>query len=225
MGNLRICILIVFFTSSVFSLGLKDIDKLDRLDRQDYTQKARKKADNENFEEAYTLLKKAKSLGLNYEEYKYTKNYISNKEEKYKARLERQRKEKERLARLKKQREERARQARARQNAQKANYGLAKSQCYLVSGNYALYQYCTRGSCDGFSSNYALHQLCEYNSARGFNSSNRNTEIYLYLTNGGYLSYDNFSNQAAYQSGNFNGSFQDRKNYILYLLSGFQLGR
>ncbi len=103
------------------------------------------------------------------------------------------------------------------------NYGLPKNQCYRVNSSYALYHYCNTGSCDGFVSNYALHQLCTNNSARGFYGSDRKTNISLYLRNGGYLGYNYFSNKAAYQSGKFNGSFQDRKNFILYLESGVTL--
>ena len=127
----------------------------------------------------------------------------------------------------KQQEENREREARlARQRANSSSrYGLSQNQCYRTSGNYALYKYCTTGDCNGFVSNYALHQLCSNDSARGFYGSDRMVNIRLYLENGGYLSYDYFSDKAAYQSGKHNRSFRERKNYILYLLSGMVLVR
>lgn len=224
MKNIKILLLVLLLVNQSFAFSIKDIDKIDRLDREDYIKEAKQKANSENFSKAYALLKKAKKIGLDSTEYIDTKKYIQKKQKAYEARLERERKEKARLARLKKQREERERQARLQRQRQNTNYGLAKSQCYLTSKSYALHQYCTRGSCDGFSSDYDLYQLCKYNNVN-FYGSNRNTNINLYLNNGGSLSYDYFSNQAAYQSGSFNGTFQERKNYILYLLSGFQLSK
>jgi hypothetical protein len=62
--------------------------------------------------------------------------------------------------------------------------------------------------------------LCEYDDPIGFHGSSKNDYIAIYLRNGGSLNYSYFSNQATYQSGKHNESFQTRKNFILYLMNG-----
>ncbi|SFV91106.1 hypothetical protein MNB_SV-4-158 [hydrothermal vent metagenome] len=215
LGFLVFSVSLTVVPTPVYAISLDD-DEEDAEDVADLLKQAKKAAKSESFSKADALLKKAKMYGVNTDKVKEASKYIATKKRERDARIER-----ERLARLKREKEERARRARLAQ--QEGNYGLPKSQCYRTSSNYALYRYCTTGSCDGFASNYALYQLCQYNNPNGFHSSNRNTNINLYLQNGGMLSYDYFSDQAAYQSGRFNGSFRDRKNFILYLLSGMIL--
>jgi hypothetical protein len=203
-----------------YAISLDDEEE-DAEDVADLLVQAKKEGANESFDKADELLKKAKMYGVESEDTQETGNYVAQKKKERDERLEA-----ERQAKLEAERQERERLAALeRQQQQASSYGLAQDQCYRASGSYALYKYCTTGSCDGFVSNYALYQLCKYDDPNGFNSSYRNTNINLYLRNGGYLSYDYFDNQAAFQSGKFNGSFQERKNFILYLLSGMTLIR
>jgi len=225
LGFLVFTVSMVVVPTQTHAISLDDEEE-DAEDVADLLDEAKKAGKSESFSEANELLKKAKMYGTGSSDVGEAEQYVHAKKQARDARLERERKERERLARLKREKEERARQARlAAQRQNSANYGLAKNKCYLTSGNYALYQYCNYGRCDGFVSNYALHQLCQYNNINGFHSSYRNTNIRLYLQNGGYLGYDYFSNKAAYQSGKHNGSFQERKNFILYLLNGMTLIR
>ncbi len=224
LGFLVFVMSYVVVPTPTYAISLDD-DEEDAEDVSDLLEQAKKAGKSESFSEADTLLKKAKMYGVSTDDTQEASKYVSQKKQARDERLER-----ERQAKLKREREERVRQARLERQRQQAsnartNYGLAKSQCYRTSGSYALNRYCTTGSCDGFVSNYALHQLCKYDSPNGFHSSSRNVNINLYLRNGGYLSYDYFSNKAAYNSGKFNGSFRERKNYILYLLNGMTLIR
>ena len=218
LGFLVFSISLVVMPTQVYAISLDDEEE-DAEDLADLLDEAKKAAKSESFSKADALLKKAKMYGTSSTDVSEAQQYVKAKKKARDERLERERKERERLARLKREREERAREARLADS----NYGLPKSMCYRVSSSYALYKYCTTGSCDGFASNYAQYQLCQYNNEHGFNGSNRETNINLYLRNGGYLSYDYFSDKAAYQSGKFNGSFQERKNFILYLVNGVTL--
>jgi hypothetical protein len=229
LGFLVFSVSLVVMPTQVYAISLDDEEE-DAEDVADLLDEAKQAAKSESFSKADALLKKAKMYGTGSSDVGEAEQYVSAKKRARDERLERERKERERLARLKREKEERAREARlkrerearlARQNSD-SNYGLPKSMCYRVSSSYALYKYCTTGSCDGFVSNYALHQLCKYNK-NAFYGSDRKANINLYLRNGGYLSYDYFSDKATYQSGKFNGSFQERKNFILYLLNGMTL--
>ena len=220
LGFLLFTVTYVVLPTQSYAMSLDDEEE-DAEDVADLLAQAKKAGKSESFAKAEALLKKAKMYGVSIEDTQKASDYVAGKKQAKEQRLEKERKEKERLAQLKREQEQRAREASARQAS--SSYGLPKNMCYRTSGNYALNRYCNTGNCNGFVSNYALHQLCEYDSPNGFHSTNRNTNINLYLRNGGYLSYDYFSNQAAYQSGKHNESFQSRKNYILYLLSGMVL--
>jgi|GEM_PF-5740701 len=98
-----------------------------------------------------------------------------------------------------------------------------KNNCRLASGNAKLFNYCMYQSCNYFSSNYAVYQLCENNSVRGFYGSNKFLNIRHYLEKGTPLNYDYFEGQVVYQSGKFNGDFEERKKFIIYLLNGVLL--
>lgn len=204
-------LLLLLLPSFVFALSLDD-DEADDID--DAIEYAYELASDNKFSKAKTVLNQAMQ---NVDEADELSKALSVVKKKHNAYIT----EQERLAKLKREKEKQARLAQASSNS--ANYGLSSNNCYRVSGNYALYQYCTTGSCDGFYNSYAQKNLCKNDDPGGFHSSSRNTNIYLYLKNGGYLSYDHFSNNAAYQSGNFNGSFRERKNFVLYLLNGFVL--
>jgi multidrug efflux pump subunit AcrA (membrane-fusion protein) len=196
-----------------------DDEEEDKEDVQDLLDEAKKASKNESFNKANELLKKAKQYSTNLVDVKNTQSLVDTKKQQRDARLE-----KARLARLEKQRQEKARlQAQRQRYNNSHNYGLSKDKCYLTNNNFALYSYCTTGSCIDFNSNYALYQLCKNDDAYGFYGSSRNVNISLYLRDGGYLSYDYFSDQAAYQSGKHNESFRTRKNFILYLMSGMVL--
>ncbi len=224
LGFLAFSVGFVALPTVSYAISLDD-DEEDAEDVADLLDQAKKAGKSESFSEADTLLKQAKMYGVSTDDTQEASKYVADKKQARDERLER-----ERQAKLKREREERERQARLerqrqQENNARTNYGLTKSQCYKTSGSYALHVYCNTGRCDGFVSNYALHQLCKYDSPNGFHSSSRNVNINLYLRNGGYLSYDYFSDKAAYQSGKFNGSFRERKNYILYLLNGMTLIR
>ncbi len=117
----KILVVLVIFSSLVFSISLKDLDKLDRLDKSDYIQEA----NNEDFKKSYALLKEASILGLDTSTYDITKKYIKKKEKAYYARIERQRQ-----ARLKKQREEKARLARIER--QQESYSSSGGSSYSL---------------------------------------------------------------------------------------------
>lgn len=226
LGFLLFTTLQVMLPNISYAMSLDD-DEEDEEDAEDVAElieQAKKEGANESFDKAEELLKKAKQFNTSNDDVKETEGYIATKKKERDDRLER-----ERLAKLERERVERERVAnlatQGRHQVSSSNYGLPQEKCNRASNIYALYRYCTTGNCDGFVSNYALHQLCKYDNINGFHGSNRNANISYYLRNGGYLSYDYFNKQAAYQSGKFNGSFQERKNYILYLLSGMTLIR
>lgn len=68
-----------------------DIEKLDRMDFDDYMSKAKSNANNENFSSAYDYLNKAKKLGISKSEISDMQNYIEKKETQYNVKIERER--------------------------------------------------------------------------------------------------------------------------------------
>jgi hypothetical protein len=215
--------LLPILSVDIYAMSLDDEEE-DKEDVQDLLDEAKKASKNESFNKANELLKKAKQYSTDLVDVKNTQSLVDTKKQQRDARLEKQRQEKARQARE-------AREARLQAQREKYNnshnYGLPKDKCYRTNSNFALYEYCTTGSCAGFYTNNALYQLCEYNNANGFYGSSKNANISLYLTNGGSLSngsgYDYFSGDVANQSGRHNESFQTRKNFILYLMNGMVL--
>jgi len=223
LGFLIFSVSCVVVSQPVYAISLDD-DEEDAEDVTDLLSQAKKAAKSESFEKANELLKKAKMYGIKKTDVKDASKYIAKKKKEHDDRIKRERKRKERLARLKREREREARLARQRAySSSNSNYGLPKNMCYRTNGNYALYRYCNTGSCSGFITNYTLYNLCKDNDTNAFHGSKRMVNIRLYLEDGGHLSYDYFSGKVAYQSGKYNGSFRERKNFIIYLLNGMIL--
>ena len=197
--------------------NLEELEQLEQLEQTELLQQAREAAKAWKFAEAERYLNEATEKSYAPQQLAEVEKLIADNRAAKAEKERREEEERQRLAALERQRQQAAAQA-------SANYGLPKNMCYRVSGSYALHQYCNTGSCDGFyNKSYAQRTLCKNDDPSGFYNSNRETNIRLYLQNGGYLSYDYFSDKAAYQSGQFNGSFQERKNFILYLLNGITL--
>jgi len=131
-------------------------------DVEDLLSEVKQEALNENFSSANSLLKKAKKIGINLDDIKETKNYISKKENAY---YERKRKEKEERE-AQERREEQERLARLRAEQSQRSYSSSSSSsssyvpCYSgdtcfevvkeLSSTYHEYQIrCTKGQYAG----------------------------------------------------------------------------
>lgn len=159
MKIIKILLFVLVLANQNFALSLKDIDKIDKLDREDYIKEAKQKADNENFSKAYNLLKKAKSIGINQTDYQSTKSYIQKKETDYKARVKREKQKKERQARLKRERQER------QASSSKSNLD---SKCAFLSGNFGAWSACMKKADNvygmgkrGLNAYYAINRQCD----------------------------------------------------------------
>lgn len=199
-----------------YAISLDDEEE-DREDVEDYLQRAKSAAKNENFSQAQSLLKKAQSYGVQQDDLKEAEAYAAQKKEAYEARLER-----ERQAKLEAERQERERIARLeRERERQAQYDASGNKggslnCSYVGQDYALYRYCTTGSCDGFAGNYNLHRLCAYDDADALSG---NYNIWRYLKNGESGAFTDYSmRQGAEQNA---GSFSDRKRFVIYYMRGY----
>lgn len=98
---------------------------------------AKEKADYEEFLQAYSLLKKAKKMGLHRTDYEHTKSYIQKKESAYNAKLEHQRREREYQARLQREKEQKRRND--DEKAAAALIGVAIAGGLIVEGTKFLF--------------------------------------------------------------------------------------
>ena len=203
--------------ASAWAFSFDDLEKIEKEEQGDLLQQAKTAATNWEFGSARSLIQQARNKGANAKkvaeaEAVYRKHYAAYEEK------QRQAEEAKRLAEEARKEAERQAVAQARQDAS-GNKG-GSLNCMYVSKDYALWQYCERGSCDGFSSNYNLYQLCQYNDADALSS---NYAIWNYLKNGNpsgfasnYRAWDRAKQQA--------GSFADRKRFVIYYLRGFTYG-
>lgn len=168
MKYIKIIVLILFCSTLSFSLSIKDLDKLDRMDSLDYASKAKEKANSEQFSQSYDLLKKASSHGLDSSEYENIEKYIKEKEKSYEARLERERLEKQRKEREEQSRLQRQREAQQAQNQYEEKQNL-RDRCAIIIGDFQAYAACIKDTSAlmgmgtrGLIAKYAIEGNCSY---------------------------------------------------------------
>jgi hypothetical protein len=97
---------VVVLPTQSFGMGIYDDEEEDREDVEDFISDAKANARNNNFSNAYDILKQARKLGVDIDGIQDAEKYVSDKKTAYYARLERERKAREE----KKQQEKLARQ-------------------------------------------------------------------------------------------------------------------
>jgi hypothetical protein len=125
----------IMIPTQSYAISLDD-DEEDREDVGDYLQSAKSAAKNENFSQAQSLLKKAKSHGVLLDDVKEVQNYIAQKKQAYENRLER-----ERQAKLERERQERERIARLERERTQNNSRVSQQQrsfCFQLKSQNAI---------------------------------------------------------------------------------------
>ncbi len=167
-GFLALTVFYVALPTATYAVSLDD-DEEDAEDVSDLLEQAKKAGANESFNTANILLKKAKMYGVNPDDTQEVVNYVTQKKQERKERLERERKERVRLSRLEREKEERERQASLSAQERENSKDNLKDRCVIVMDNDAAYTACTKNIAGlkglgnrGINALYATRKQCDY---------------------------------------------------------------
>lgn len=212
-----IACLALLVAPAAHSFSFDDLERIERVEQTELLDQARRAAQAWRFGEAESFLGQARARTYDPQAVAAVEQELTRQRQAHQAEQDRLRREEEER-RLAEQRRIEAAQAAAAAAA--AGGGGGSVNCTLTSSNYALFRYCTTGSCDGFSiNNYGIWNLCQNNDPAGLST---NYSIFRYLTTGDTSGF--YGNIQAWNSAQRNaGSFESRKRFVIYHAYGFIL--
>ncbi len=199
--------------------GFDELELIQSSEQGELLEKAREAAGSNSFDQAEKYLNQARQKGYAPEEVKEAENFLASSKAAFaaeQARIAREEEEKRLAEERRRKQDEAARQARLAQQRYDASGDKGgRLNCNYIFSDFGLWQYCTKGICDGLSGDYPLWRLCEYDDVGAMSA---NYEVWKYLKDG----VVSFSDVEAYRGAKQNsGSFADRKRFVIYYLRGY----